>query len=57
MTAARLDPQRLPDADGVIVGSAIAHLVERHRKSSTLVSEIGDFIAALEAPLRAAGCP
>ena len=42
-------------ADGVIVGSAIVHLVERHQGSPALVSEVGDFIAALKAPLRA-GC-
>jgi tryptophan synthase alpha chain len=39
-------------ADGVIVGSAIVSLVERHQASSTLISEVGDFIAALKAPLR-----
>ena len=42
-------------ADGVIVGSAIVSLVERHQGSPALVSEVGDFIAALKAPLRA-GC-
>ena len=42
-------------ADGVIVGSAIVNLVERHQGSPALVSEVGDFIAALKAPLRA-GC-
>jgi tryptophan synthase alpha chain len=40
-------------ADGVIVGSAIVSLVERHQSSPALVSEVGDFIAALKAPLRA----
>src|SRR5262245_10938794 len=39
-------------ADGVIVGSAIVDLVERHAGSPTLLSEVGDFIAALKAPLR-----
>ena len=43
-------------ADGVIVGSAIVRLVERHQSSPALVSEVGDFIAALKAPLRSAGC-
>jgi tryptophan synthase alpha chain len=41
-------------ADGVIVGSAIVGLVERHAGSPTLVSEVGDFIAALKSPLRPA---
>ena len=40
-------------ADGVIVGSAIVRMVERHAGSPALVSEIGDFVAALKAPLRA----
>jgi tryptophan synthase alpha chain len=40
-------------ADGVIVGSAIVRLVERHAGSSDLVAEVGRFIAALKAPLRA----
>jgi tryptophan synthase alpha chain len=39
-------------ADGVIVGSAIVSLVERHAGSPALLSEVGDFIAALKAPLR-----
>jgi tryptophan synthase alpha chain len=39
-------------ADGVIVGSAIVGLVERHAGSPMLLSEVGDFIAALKAPLR-----
>ncbi len=39
-------------ADGVIVGSAIVDLVERHAGSPMLLSEVGDFIAALKAPLR-----
>jgi tryptophan synthase alpha chain len=39
-------------ADGVIVGSAIVSLVERHLGSPALVSEVGDFIASLKAPLR-----
>ena len=39
-------------ADGVIVGSAIVGLVERHGGSPMLLSEVGDFIAALKAPLR-----
>jgi len=39
-------------ADGVIVGSAIVSLIERHVGSSELVPRVGDFIAALKAPLR-----
>ena len=39
-------------ADGVIVGSAVVRLVERHAGSPALLAEIGDFIAALKAPLR-----
>jgi tryptophan synthase alpha chain len=41
-----------PYADGVIVGSAIVSLIEAHAASDGLVSEVGDFIAALKAPLR-----
>jgi len=41
-------------ADGVIVGSAIVSLVERHGGSSELLPRVGDFIASLKAPLRAA---
>ncbi|HKZ07660.1 MAG TPA: tryptophan synthase subunit alpha [Methylomirabilota bacterium] len=41
-------------ADGVIVGSAIVRLIERHAGSSELVPEVGRFIAALKAPLRGA---
>jgi tryptophan synthase alpha chain len=40
-------------ADGVIVGSAIVSLIERNAGSSDLVSRVGDFVAALKAPLRA----
>jgi len=40
-------------ADGVIVGSAIVRAVEVHAGSAALVPEIGRFIAALKAPLRA----
>ena len=39
-------------ADGVIVGSAIVNLVERHAGSPELLSKVGDFIAALKSPLR-----
>ena len=39
-------------ADGVIVGSAIVGLVERHAGTRELVPAVGDFIAALKAPLR-----
>jgi tryptophan synthase alpha chain len=40
-------------ADGVIVGSAIVSLVERHAGTRALVPAVGDFIADLKAPLRA----
>jgi len=39
-------------ADGVIVGSAIVRLVEQHGGSSDLLTRVGDFVAALKAPLR-----
>jgi tryptophan synthase alpha chain len=39
-------------ADGVIVGSAIVRRVEQHASSPTFPREVGDFIAALKAPLR-----
>jgi tryptophan synthase alpha chain len=39
-------------ADGVIVGSAIVRLIEEGAGSPTLVKDVGDFIAALKAPLR-----
>ena len=42
-------------ADGVIVGSAIVRLVERHAGSPALVSEVGRFLAELKAPLRGTG--
>jgi len=42
-------------ADGVIVGSAIVQLIEKHAGESDLVTKIGDFIASLKAPLRPAG--
>jgi tryptophan synthase alpha chain len=38
-------------ADGVIVGSAIVNLVEQYAGSPELLARIGDFIAALKAPL------
>jgi len=41
-------------ADGVIVGSAIVGLVERYAGSGELLARVGDFIATLKAPLRAA---
>jgi tryptophan synthase alpha chain len=41
-------------ADGVIVGSAIVQLVEKHAGSPELVPRVGDFIASLKAPLRLA---
>jgi tryptophan synthase alpha chain len=39
-------------ADGVIVGSAVVRMVERHAGSPDLLAQVGDFIAALKAPLR-----
>ena len=39
-------------ADGVIVGSAIVRLIEEHARSSTLVEDVGRFIADLKAPLK-----
>jgi len=39
-------------ADGVIVGSAIVELIERHAGSREVVSRVGDFIASLKEPLR-----
>jgi tryptophan synthase alpha chain len=41
-------------ADGVIVGSAIVQLVEKHAGSADLVTAVGDFIASLKEPLRSA---
>ena len=40
-------------ADGVIVGSAIVRLVEERGGSTSLITDVGDFIASLKAPLRA----
>ena len=42
-------------ADGVIVGSAIVRLVERHGSSAELLERVGDFIASLKAPLKGDG--
>ena len=39
-------------ADGVIVGSAIVRLVEERAGSTSLITDVGDFIASLKAPLR-----
>ncbi len=39
-------------ADGVVVGSAIVRLVEEHATAADLETRVGDFIAALKAPLR-----
>ena len=39
-------------ADGVIVGSAIVRLIEERAGTPTLIKDVGDFIAALKAPLR-----
>jgi tryptophan synthase alpha chain len=42
-----------PMVDGVIVGSAVVQLVERHGADpERLRTELGDFVAALKAPLR-----
>jgi tryptophan synthase alpha chain len=41
-------------ADGVIVGSAIVQLVEKHAGHADLVTKVGDFIASLKEPLRLA---
>ncbi len=40
-------------ADGVAVGSAIVRLIEQRAGSTSLVSDVGELIAALKAPLRA----
>lgn len=40
-------------ADGVVVGSAIVRLVEERAGSPSLVADVGAFVAALKAPLRA----
>ena len=40
-------------ADGVAVGSAIVRAIEEHAGTPALVEKVGDFIAALKAPLRA----
>jgi tryptophan synthase alpha chain len=42
-------------ADGVIVASAIVRLVEAKAGSTTLVHDVGDFIAKLKAPLKNGG--
>jgi tryptophan synthase alpha chain len=42
-------------ADGVIVGSAIVRAVEERAGSPSLVSDVGDLIASLKAPLRNVG--
>jgi tryptophan synthase alpha subunit len=39
-------------ADGAAVGSAIVRLVEARAGSSSLVDDVGKFIAELKAPLR-----
>jgi len=39
-------------ADGVVVGSAIVRLIEDRAGSPSLVKDVGEFIAALKAPLR-----
>ncbi len=41
-------------ADGVVVGSAIVRKVEERTNTPSLVQDVGDFIAALKAPLRVA---
>lgn len=40
-------------ADGVIVGSAIVRLIERHTGDPRLTDEVAKFIGSLKAPLRA----
>jgi tryptophan synthase alpha chain len=40
-------------ADGVLVGSAIVRLVERHAGEPSLIDEVAKFIGSLKAPLRA----
>ena len=40
-----------PHVDGIVVGSAIVQRVAR-LKGAELIKEVGDFIAALKAPLR-----
>jgi hypothetical protein len=44
-------------ADGVAVGSAIVRLIEERAGAPSLVSEVGDFIASLKAPLLHVGGP
>jgi tryptophan synthase alpha chain len=39
-------------ADGVVVGSAIVRLIEARAGTATLVKDVGEFVAALKAPLR-----
>ncbi|HEX5815857.1 MAG TPA: tryptophan synthase subunit alpha [Methylomirabilota bacterium] len=41
-------------ADGVAVGSAIVRTIEQHAGTADLAKNVGDFIAALKAPLRGA---
>lgn len=41
-------------ADGVIVGSALVRLIEQRAGSPSLVQDVGEFVASLKAPLRAA---
>lgn len=40
-------------ADGVIVGSAVVRLVEERAGADSLIEDLGAFVAALKAPLRA----
>ena len=40
-------------ADGIIVGSAIVRLVEKHTGDPRLIDEVAKFIGSLKAPLRA----
>lgn len=39
-------------ADGVVVGSAIVRLIEERARTTSLVKDVGEFVAALKAPLR-----
>jgi len=42
-------------ADGVIVGSAIVQIVEKHAGTDALVGTVGDFVASLKEPLKKLG--
>ncbi len=40
-----------PHADGIIVGSALVRVIEKHQNSSSLVDEVRSFVQALKEPL------